>query len=118
VLNDDLVVLHPGRKGWCAAATPFWHTGQVPPTPGEAPLALFLRLVQDQRVYLEPLSQAECMAEVLSAIPVVLQNPHRGQAALDRVLDLARQVPSYRLHFLPDASFWKCLDPLLGSNAR
>lgn len=107
VLNDDLVLLMPRADGWEAYATPFWNPSQVrSPGPCSAPLAGMFRLVQDTAVYLEEMGPARALAELVSSVPVISADPARSLELLEVGRCLGDAVPVYRLHFLPDASFW------------
>ena len=110
VLNDDLVVLMPVRNwndGWRIHATPFSNPSQMPPAgPEHAPLAALLRLVQSKRVVVQAMPVAQAAAEVLTSVPIIPVDPSRTPRLIDRALSLVTAVPTARLHFLPDDSFW------------
>jgi hypothetical protein len=110
VLNDDLLVLLPEGAGWVAHATPFWNPSQVQPAPHSAPVTGLYRLEQDRQVYRESLSRAQALAEVVSNVPVIPADPARSGALLLRCARLLAAVPAYRLHFLPDDSFWNIIE--------
>lgn len=109
VLNDDLLILLPAGAGWEAHATPFWNPSQVPPTPGSAPVRGLYRLVQDRTVYLERAGHGLALAELLACVPVLPLDPARAPALLDRCRRLLESLPAWRLHFLPEPSFWACV---------
>ncbi len=111
VLNDDLVLLMPGALGWVAYATPFWNPTQVQPSPCSAPVTGLYRLVQDRQVYLEPMGSGQALAELVSNVPVIPVDAARSLGLLAIGRRLLAQVPAYRLHFLPDDSFWQVVDP-------
>jgi hypothetical protein len=114
LLNDDLVLLLPHAAGWHVHATPFWNPSQAArPTPGAAPLAVLLRLVQAPHVALEPIGPAQAAAELLACVPLLPGSLTHSQAVMALVLRLLHHIPSYRLYFLPDASFWQVVAPLL-----
>lgn len=109
VLNDDLVVLMPNID-WQIHATPFSNPTQVPPAgPGRVPLAGLLRLVQSKQVRIQAMPVAQAAAEVLTSVPIVPLDPQRMPILLERVLNLVTAVPTSRLHFLPDDSFWQVI---------
>ncbi len=112
ILNDDLVVILPDASRWNIYATPFSNPTQVTPAgPQFAPLAALYRLVQDQRVFVEPIAPAAAMAEVIACSPVVSADPDRALALLALAEQLVSMVPVRRLHFLPDSSFWAVVPP-------
>ncbi len=103
ILNDDLIILLPGRDGWTAHGTPFTHPGQARPSPGCGPAAALLFLHQSPRVSLEPLSPAQSLAALLASTPVLNAAP---EPPLDRCQAVVSAVPAFALHLLPDPSFW------------
>lgn len=111
VLNDDLLLLMPETSGWMAYATPFWNPTQVQPSPCSAPVTGLYRLVQDRQVYLEPMGSGQALAELVSNVPVIPADAARSLGLLTIGRRLLAQVPAYRLHFLPDDSFWQVVDP-------
>jgi hypothetical protein len=117
ILNDDLLILLPqsGRDQakfkWMAYSTPFWNPTQVQPTRESAPVVGIYRLVQDQDVFLEPMGSGQALAEMISNIPVIPDDPARGTELLNRGTTFLKEVPAYRLHFLPDNSFWDVIAP-------
>jgi len=110
VLNDDLLLLLPQGGKWVAHATPFWNPGIQHKVVGSAPLAGLLRLVQDSQVYLERLHEPLAVAELFACLPVVSADPDRSAGLLQRCQAILGAVPAYRLHFLPDDTFWKVID--------
>lgn len=111
VLNDDLLMLMPGDKGWRVAATPFWNPTQVRPTARQANLGGIFRLVQDKRVFLRPARSAEALAELISAVPILNADSQRMPVILERLAQLHAGYPMQFLHFLPDDSFWQVVEP-------
>ena len=110
ILNDDLVVLLPQASQWWMYASPFSNPTQAPPAgPQSVPLMALYRLVQDRRVFVEPLDPAAALAEVIASSPVVNADPHRTADLLLRAEQIATTVPVRRLHFLPDPSFWSVI---------
>jgi hypothetical protein len=111
-LNDDLIILRPREEGWAAHGTPFWNMeakhreGQV----ASGPVAGIYRLVQDDSVYLEPLSPATAIAELVANCPVINGSPSHLAALLGRCSQLVAAVPVQRLHFRKDGSFWRVLE--------
>jgi hypothetical protein len=109
VLNDDLVLVIHEPPGWRVYATPFWNPSQVQPTPHSAPLAGIYHLVKDKRVFREEMSQARAIAELITNVPVVSQDSASSRKLLALLNQLYLDVSVYRLHFLPDESFWSAV---------
>jgi hypothetical protein len=110
VLNDDLVLLRPEASGWSMHSTPFTNPDQVRPIAMSSNVTALFRLVQDKQVFLEAISHAEALAEVIAAIPVLPTEPEFAAQLLHFAADLIQAVPVYRLHFLPDKKFWNLID--------
>ncbi len=110
ILNDDLVYVWKDRANWVIAGTPFTHRDQNPPTASAADLKGMYRLVQDQRVYLEPLHLSQAVAEIIANTPVLPRSPALAPGLVDRSKQLLGDVPLVRLHFLPDRSFWDLIE--------
>lgn len=110
VLNDDLLLLMPSAGGWMVHGTPFWNPTQVAPSPRSAPLGGLYRLVQDRQVFLETVSAGQGLAELIASTPVIPDDPGRSLELLGRGRRLLSLVPAFRLHFLPDDSFWPVVE--------
>lgn len=110
ILNDDLVYVWKDQATWIMAGTPFTHCDQNPPTPSTAGLKGMYRLVQDQRVYIEPLHLSQSVAEMIANTPVLSRSPALAPVLLERSKQLLNDVKLNRLHFLPDCSFWDLIE--------
>ena len=107
VLNDDLVMLLPGSDHWDAFSTPFWNQGRgINSHPQHAPLVGMYRLAKDRRNFLEPISAGEALADMMACIPVLSRSSVFSAGLIQRCSALLDQVSVYRLHFIPDSSFW------------
>jgi hypothetical protein len=110
-LNDDLVVLRPGRRGWRAYGTPFWNalatrrSGQT----ADGVVAGIYRLTQDQRDYLDSIPNAVAISELMANCPVVNVDPVELSALMARSRELAGVVKVQRLHFRESPDFWTVL---------
>lgn len=113
VVNDDLVILRPEGNLWQVHATPFWnqYRGESPAPP--APLAGLFRLVQDRRHFVEHMDAACAVAEMIASLPVLPADRARAGQLIARCQSILDCVPAYRLHFLPDASFWGLVEGMV-----
>lgn len=109
VLNDDLVILRPEEGSWQVFGTPFTNPTQAKPSAGSAPAAALFRLIQSPRVYLEPLTGARALAELVACVPVLNASP---APPLERCRLLLLSVQAFDLHLRPDPSFWDAIDQL------
>jgi hypothetical protein len=113
VLSDDLVIALPAGGRWLAHSTPFWNAAGSPDAPGRAAgrIAGVYKLIQDARVFLEPMPLASAAAELAANCPVVNGDPARLPELLVRCRDLAEFAPLRRLHFRKDPGFWQAIWP-------
>jgi hypothetical protein len=109
VLNDDLIILLPEDGVWQAYGTPFWNPTQVRPSPRHAPLIGLYRLVQSKKVCLETLPASQALAELVANTPVLPEDPLRGGELMLRLAALLKEIPAFRLFFLPDDTFWRLI---------
>ena len=109
VMNDDLVfVVHEDPK-WIVCSSPFYNPSQMPPQSHQAPLKGIYFLFQDKQVYLEEINSPTAVASFLANIPVLTTNPQMLSELFSRCNQIVQIVHPYRLHFLPDDSFWKII---------
>jgi hypothetical protein len=113
-LSDDIVLVEvsPGARP-VAVAVPFF--GVFPKSErqrGRWPIAAALRLRQDPRDVLEPLSPARAVASVSASVPFVHEpgQPHEQLTAL--VARLCSRVPAYDLRLRDSPRFWELLERL------
>jgi hypothetical protein len=116
VLNDDLVLLAMENRRWMIHATPFTNLGQIKPTSSKAPLSAMFRLVKDRKVFLEPVSPAQALAEFIANIPVLTGKLGFTDNLLLRSENLINLIPLYRLHFSLDNSFWQVVDTVISED--
>jgi hypothetical protein len=111
VVSDDLVILRDHDGGWRLHGVPFkGELSDAPRANQEAPLQGIFRLRQDTSHFVEPLSTARSVADLVASAPFVV-----GQASLsDRLVGLchrlAMNVPVLQLHLKKDEGFWKAID--------
>lgn len=119
VLSDDLIMVLPGGEGEArtvAVSSPFrgWFA-ELPAAQESFPVAGFYRLVQDDRVFLEPLGPARGTSEVIGSLPFVTDRAEYGEQILGAVSRALAGAPACRLHFRKDPSFWEVLEGAGGS---
>lgn len=110
VLNDDLVVVMPWQTGWSVYSTPFWNPSQIVPTDASGSLKAMYRLIKDHRVFLEPMSNAQSIAELMANIPIIPGNPDWVGRAIERCQRIIRDVSIQKIHFRPDPTFWDLIE--------
>ena len=66
-------------------------------------------MVKDNEVFLKRFPESRAAAEILT-VPQCYHDLESVTRLLNSCSDLAGVVPCYELHFLPDSSFWRCID--------
>ena len=110
-LNDDLVVLRSVEGKWWAYGTPFWNM-QASRREGQltsGPVVRIVRLTQDTKAYLAPMSLAIASSELVANCPGVNGDPFELPVVISRCQELAQAVKVQRLHFSKSPSFWALL---------
>lgn len=113
ILNDDLILLMPGDNSWFASGTPFSNLNQDPGANTRFRVAGLLRLVKDEKVYLEKVKTSLSVAECLANVPIISGNPALADSLMQRCQNLVTGIPTYRLHFRKDPSFWYVIERTL-----
>jgi hypothetical protein len=114
VLNDEMSLISEDNGSFNVYATPF--NGYFRQKKNmDAPLKGIYFIKQAKRTYIKNVSLQYCIkALVHEMIPFMgiltsEQDIPRSEM-IERALDTLSQVPFYELHFLPDDSFWNCIE--------
>lgn len=75
-------------------------------------IAGLFKLVKDRRNYLKAIPKSQALADFL-VLPYGFRNLISFSAYFNGYSRLIESVPCYELHFLPDGSFWRCIDGLV-----
>ncbi len=107
VLSDELVALRREHGGWVAFGTPFWgdFARAGANLSGSLHAVYLLRHAKEHR--LEPLSRRDALAGVLQCSVQFAEGAQVAEWMLGAVSALVREIPVYRMHFLPDDGFWQ-----------
>ena len=105
ILNDELVGVRRVNGSFNACGTPDLEMG----ISGFFKIRGLFKLIKDSEVYLKRFSYHQAIAEIFT-VPQFYNDFLSVEKILDCCLDLAKVVPCYELHFLPDDSFWRCID--------
>jgi hypothetical protein len=119
VLTDELVAVRRGEGSFNAYGTPFWGSrrDERRGINSSFEIAGLFKLVKDSAVYLKRLPESLAAAEILT-VPRCYYDLGSVTGLLNSCSDLASVVPCYELHFLPDSSFWRCIDGHIGQMAQ
>lgn len=116
LLSDDLTLVMPHNGGYAACSVPFRGALAPPPVSTQAyPIAGFYRLIQDSADWLDPLSGAKAVAELVGSLPFVTERIELAGDVIDAAAAAAHRIPVYKLHFRKDNTFWKAIEAVHGS---
>jgi len=118
VLSDDLLLIKKVDGKFKVWPTPNWDDKQMGlPQNKPYPINSIYKLIQDKQVYLEKFSHALALADIFTLLHVPIE-----QISFDGLLatfaELTNSVSYYGLHFLPEPSFWNCIEELEYASAR
>jgi hypothetical protein len=108
VLSDELIAIKSFAGRFGAYGTPYGKE-KLGEASGPHPIAGFFKLVQDNQVFLKQFSHAKASTELLT-IPRVCETFSAVNNILHITDKLTENIPCFELHFLPDDSFWRCID--------
>ena len=110
ILNDELVVIKRVNGSYRVFGTPYWADIKTNKgINGCFEIRGLFKLIKDKEVYLKRLTQPQAVAEILS-VPSVEDKLGLVKQLLERSCELLESVPCYQMHFLPEPSFWRCID--------
>jgi hypothetical protein len=113
VLSDDLVIIKKRNGAYKVYGVPF--RGDMPEAPrtnARANLYGLFRLKKDTRHFTKPLGHSQAVAELISCVPFVMEDPIMSQRVIDICTDLVASVPVKELHFRRDKGFWRVIDEI------
>lgn len=109
LLSDDLPLVKMVHAP-LIFGTPFWGGLAVAGERTSAALAGIYFPVKDQENYTERLKPRQVFEKLLPNVVFFFKNEKFSKQLFNLCFDLAAKVPGYELHFLPDISFWECMD--------
>lgn len=107
VIHDDLNALRKNHKGWLIFPCPGAKTKSIKPVK----LRSIFFIKKSRRNKIQKLSLKESLKE-LEGQCISLRHSDSAVETYDSLFDLFKKVPSYRLHFRKDPSFWRLIDNL------
>jgi hypothetical protein len=110
VLSDDLVLTYLTKTGGRICGTPFVGEYAAAGVNLSAPLVGIYFLHQASHNRVVRVTPRDALRPLLRSVMYFGQEKASNQAVLDLALSFCEQIPCYNLHFLPDATFWRCID--------
>ena len=111
VLSDELVAVRRTAEGWQVYGTPFWGDFARAGANLHAPLQDIYLLKHAASHRLEALPRGDALRALLQCSLQFAEGAQVAEWMLNVVSALARDVPAYRLHLLPDPGFWQLIHP-------
>ena len=109
LLSDDLPLVKIGDAP-LIFGTPFWGDLAVSGEKTSAPLAGIYFPVKDKKNYTEILKPRQVLQKLLPNVVFFSKHEKFSKQLFNLSFDLATKVPAFELHFLPNPSFWECID--------
>ncbi len=109
VLSDDLPLVKIGHPP-LIFGTPFLGDLAIGGENTSAPLVGIYFPVKDQKSFTERLKPGQVFEKLLPNVVFFFKNKELSKQLFSLCFDLATKIPGYELHFLPDVSFWECMD--------
>ena len=116
VLHDEVIAVSNREMPFYAWSTPIKgeHSGSVH---RGGPLRGIFFLEQDTVNFIERMTPSQVVERLCFSLipPFVVKNHSLAadqKASLGRLLVLAENIHGYKLHFLPDRSFWNCISDI------
>lgn len=113
VLSDDRVIVRRSANGWRLFGTPWPGEGRFAENRG-IPLLAVVFLVKGGENRLQPLAAADLARRFLPLASIPWYDPGAAERCLDLTADLAAEVKSWELTFLPESGVVPLLERLSG----
>lgn len=110
LLGDDLVALRRTHRGWVACSTPFGGEHARTRRNRAAGLSELLRLRHGDHFEARPMAAARGVAALLQSVVLPASIGEDRRLALERCLELQREVGVQELTFPLDNGLWRWLD--------
>jgi hypothetical protein len=118
ILNDEAVLIGRNDEGFCLSGTPF-DGGVQERNNLQHHLSTIFFLKHGREVKLRKLSQVETYKRLLTQVfdtSPLFELPDRNSFTEQAGIcsEVVSKVPSYELAFLPDSSFWRHIETIIG----
>jgi len=113
ILSDDLLAIKRVNGCYQVFATPFGGEVKDKREAVSAEIRGLFLLRKDQTVYFHRLSHSEAIAKLLSNVVSFTLRSEQVTKLFNLSWDLSSATPCYEMHFLPDKSFWRCMNEYL-----
>ncbi len=109
-LSDDLLLIKKVNSEFKVFPVPNWGDRQIGSRQNKPyKINSMFKLIKDSRVYLERFSTAQALADIFTIPHAPIEYIPKDEL-LATFAELINSIPYYGLHFLPEPSFWKCIE--------
>jgi hypothetical protein len=110
LLTDEVSIIRGIGKNPMAYGTPFYGSLGIPGENISAPVTGIYFPVKDKKNYIEELDTKLALRKFIRNVGINWEDQNLKLKAFNLACELVSAVPCYDLHFLPDPSFWDCID--------
>jgi len=114
LLSDENSIVRGIGEAPLAYGTPFHGDLEIPGKNVRFPVAGLYFPVKDSENFLERLDTKSALERLLRNVNFFGQDQTLMRKVFSLSYDLVASLPCYDLHFLPDPSFWSCIDEQQG----
>ncbi len=109
VLTDEISLVKPSAGEYIAYGTPFWGELQHG-LPDSGALKGIMFLQKDTDVYLSKLNRKKALRKLMTNVLFFAKDENLSSRLFSICCEAVTLFDSFDLHFLPDNSFWRCID--------
>lgn len=111
LLSDDISLVKIIKGDFIAFGTPFWGALAVGGENVFAPISGIYFPIKDRENFLRKLTPQQALEKLLPNVVCFARNNEEFSKQLFNLCsDFVTKKPAYELHFLPDPTFWRCID--------
>ena len=110
LLSDEISLIKKINGKFIIFGTPFWGDLAISGENTESQLKGIYFHKKDNKNYLEEIKPSKILELLLPNIVFFVDNQKFTLKIFNLCMELIENIPGYKLHFLPDPSFWSCIN--------
>ena len=110
LLSDDISLIKIVNGAPVAFGTPFWGALAVGGENVSTTITGIYFPIKDNKNYVQNLSPRQALERLLPNVVFFARDSEFSKQLFNLGYDLVSKVPAYELHFLPEPTFWRCID--------
>ncbi len=112
LLSDDLLIIKKINGNFQVFATPFGGELIRERKNTKAVIDGFFLLKKDKRNHLKKVNYSKAIVNLMQNIVYFTKDQQAKIKLFNLACDCLTKIPCYEMHFLPDKSFWRCINAL------